>query len=87
MIAKNLDKFSDNNYVYLRDTVKLHTDFNMEIKNVWYQIALNTKHRDVIPNVIDFLGKIGRMKYVRPIYKAFALVDRNLAYETFTKFK
>lgn len=87
MISKNLGKFSDNNYVYLRDTVKLHTDFNMEVKNVWYQIALNTNHRDVIPSVVDFLGKIGRMKYVRPIYKAFAKVDRNLAYETFTKFK
>jgi leukotriene-A4 hydrolase len=87
MIAKNLDKFTDNNYVYLRDTLKLHTDFNMEIKNVWYQIALNSKHRDVIPYAVDFLGKIGRMKYVRPLYKSFALVDRALAYETFLKFK
>ena len=87
MIAKSLDKFTEDSYAYLRNSLKLHTDFNMEIRNVWYQISLNSKHSDAIPNVVDFLGRIGRMKYIRPIYKAFALVDKAQAYSVFTKLK
>ncbi len=87
MVAANLNKLSEENYVYFRDTLKLNTDFNMEIKNVWYQISLNSNHKDAIPFVIDFLGKIGRMKYIRPIYKAFAYVDRDQAYAVFSKLK
>ncbi len=87
LVATNLNKFSEENYVYFRDTLKLSTDYNMEIKNIWFQISLNTNHKDILPNIIDFLGKIGRMKYIRPIYKAFASVDKTQAYDVFLKLK
>lgn len=33
----------------------------------------------------DLLGTVGRMKFVRPLYRALMKVDRKLAEETFEK--
>lgn len=74
-------------YVFLRDNLNLHSGYNSEVKNLWYQLALNTKHNDVISYVEDFLGKIGRMKYIRPIYKAYGLLDKKAALACFEKNK
>ena len=35
----------------------------------------------------DFLGTVGRMKFVRPLYEKLADCDRKLAKETFEKYK
>lgn len=37
--------------------------------------------------VADFLSTIGRMKFVRPLYRRLNGVDRNLALATFKKNK
>lgn len=83
IIKQNLDKFTEENYQYMRDTLKLHKLYNLEIKNIWYQIALNTKHSDVVSDVKVLLANIGRMKYIRPIFSSFAKLDREDAYNTF----
>ena len=74
-------------YKFLRDTLKMHGNYNSEIKNLWYQLSLNLKQEDVIPFVEDFLSQIGRMKYIRPIYKAYGLLNKKLAYACFEKNK
>ena len=82
-----MDKFTEDNYNYMRDQLKLHDLYNSEIKNIWYQIAFNTKHSDVVPYAKTFLANIGRMKYIRPVYSSYARFDREDAYQTFQKNK
>jgi len=79
--------FNDSLYNFLKDNFGLHSGYNSEVKNLWYQLALNTKHSDVIPFVEEFLGQIGRMKYIRPIYKAYGLLDKKAAIACFEKNK
>ncbi len=38
-------------------------------------------------SAVDLLGRVGRMKYVRPGYRALNKVDRQLALDTFEKHK
>jgi leukotriene-A4 hydrolase len=86
-ILDKVESLTENQYTYLRDTLGLHKGYNMEVSNLWYQIALLSRHSDVFPYVIDFLGQIGRMKYIRPIYFAFAKLDKQKAYGVFTQNK
>ena len=83
LIKKNLENFTEENYSYMRDTLNLHILYNSEIKNIWFQIALNSNHSDVVPFVKEFLANIGRMKYIRPVYASFAKLNKDDAYETF----
>ncbi len=83
MIKGNSSKVTEEVYNYMKNTLKLDSGYNMEVLNIWYQIALATKHRDVIPFVTSFLGEIGRMKYIRPIYIKFAQLDKNEAVKVF----
>jgi leukotriene-A4 hydrolase len=87
MIKQNLNKLTEENYIFMRDTLNLHKLYNSEIKNIWYQIALNSKHSDVVPYVKAFLANIGRMKYIRPVYSSFAKLDKEDAYNTFQAYK
>lgn len=41
---------------------------NMEVSNLYCQVALKAGDRDIIDPVVDLVGKIGRMKLVRPLY-------------------
>ena len=55
-IMNNIKKVDDKVYKNLRDNLKLNQeDYNMEIKYLWYQIALKTKHDDVIPDLKKML--------------------------------
>ena len=42
---------------------------------------------DVKQALITFLGKFGRMKYLRPLYIAFYKIDKETARATFEKYK
>lgn len=83
LIKNNLEKFTEENYQYMRDNLISDKSFNSEIKNIWYQIALNSKHSDVVPDVKVFLANIGRMKYIRPVYSSFGRLNKDDAYKTF----
>lgn len=85
LIIDRINDLNDSLYKFLRDNLGLHSGYNSEVKNLWYQLALSTKHTDVIPFVEEFLGKIGRMKYIRPIYKAYALLNKKAAVACFEK--
>ena len=87
-LADSKDSLTNDIYNFLKEKLNLHEGYNAEVENLWYQLALNTGHDDVIdPYVINFLSKNGRMKYIRPIYKSFAKVNKDKAWETFQKYK
>eukprot|EP01017_Pseudomicrothorax_dubius_P003410 TRINITY_DN10482_c0_g1_i3.p1 TRINITY_DN10482_c0_g1~~TRINITY_DN10482_c0_g1_i3.p1 ORF type:complete len:102 (-),score=22.66 TRINITY_DN10482_c0_g1_i3:4-309(-) len=43
---------------------------NAEILAPWYRICISIDRQDVYPKIEVFLGKVGRMKFLKPIYAA-----------------
>lgn len=60
---------------------------NVELKSAYYLIALKAADASCYPGVAELLGQVGRMKYVRPLFRGLNKVDRKLALETFEKNK
>jgi aminopeptidase N len=43
---------------------------NAEILCGWLELALESGYTPALPRALDFLGEVGRMKYLKPLYKA-----------------
>ena len=71
----------------LRDNLELNNGYNMDVQSMWYQLGLIAKKSDIIPFVDEFVSKTGRIKYLRPIFKAYVLYDLKLAKDVFEKNK
>ncbi len=71
----------------LGKTYNLLATQNVELKTAYYLIALQAKDTGTYQGVADLLGSVGRMKFVRPLFRALNKVDRDLAVRTFEKNK
>ena len=60
---------------------------NVELLSAYYLIALKSENKASYEGTAELLGKVGRMKYVRPLFRALNKVDRQLALDTFAKHK
>jgi hypothetical protein len=64
---------------------------NAEIRVRWCSLCLISQTKWIVPNVLDFITTHGRMKYVRPLYRALneaTLLDgHSTAVNTFLKYK
>ncbi|KAL0467283.1 leukotriene A-4 hydrolase [Neurospora intermedia] len=58
---------------------------NAELKAAYYHIAMRSKDASAYQGVADLLGEVGRMKFVRPLFRGLNKVDRELALKTFEK--
>jgi len=86
-ISDNFDKFTDTIYKELQQSLNITSkDYNMEVECLWYQLGLDSKHTDILPLVDDFLGRIGRMKFIRPMYISYAKLDRDRAIKVFYQY-
>jgi leukotriene-A4 hydrolase len=56
---------------------------NAEILCAWLEIAAASAYAPAIPRLREFLGRVGRMKYLKPLYKALLAGDPALAREIF----
>lgn len=65
----------------------LNESRNTEIIFRWYKVKLLSGKTEYHQPLADWLGTVGRMKYVRPSYKLLNSVDHKLAIATFQKFK
>lgn len=73
-------------YIRHMDTVyQLSISRNAEIISRFYAIAMKGGWEQIYSAVAKFLGSVGRMKFVRPGYRALNEVDRELAVKTFRK--
>lgn len=59
---------------------------NSEIKFRWQMLSLSSNYEKVYPDVVNFISKVGRMKFVRPLYRSLFKVQPSLAKDTFTKY-
>ncbi len=48
-------------------------------------MPLRAEDKNTYAGVADLLGSVGRMKFVRPLYRELNKVDRDLAVQTFEK--
>jgi leukotriene-A4 hydrolase len=60
---------------------------NVELVSRFYVVALKAKADKFYKDAADLAGRVGRMKFVRPMYKELLKVDAPLARETFEKNK
>ncbi|KAL4962657.1 bifunctional aminopeptidase/epoxide hydrolase [Aspergillus stella-maris] len=67
------------------DVYGLAKSENIEVSNLYFQVGLKAGDKSVIEPTTKLLGRIGRMKFVRPLYRALQKVDRQLAVDTFEK--
>ena len=56
---------------------------NVEVSARYFQVALEAKDASAFEPTAKLLSEVGRMKFVRPLYKKLSLVNRALAIETF----
>jgi len=60
---------------------------NVELSSRFLVLGLKAKDTECCAPAAELLGKVGRMKFVRPLYRHLRLVDEKLARETFEKNK
>ncbi|KXX73682.1 Leukotriene A-4 hydrolase [Madurella mycetomatis] len=58
---------------------------NVELKAAYYQIAMKAEDTTSYPGVAELLAQVGRMKFVRPLFRSLNKVDRDLAVKTFER--
>ena len=59
----------------------------MEVKVAWLRLALASGYDAVLPEVVRVLSRVGRMKYLVPLYSALLARSetRALAHATFAR--
>jgi hypothetical protein len=60
---------------------------NSEIMTEWFTKALENNYSEINGEIESFLNKVGRRKYLLPIYGAMTKVDSKLAHQIFEKSK
>jgi leukotriene-A4 hydrolase len=55
---------------WLNDNFKLNKQGNSEILCNWLQIAINSSFEPAYDRAAGFLGEVGRMKYLKPLFSA-----------------
>ncbi|TGZ83910.1 leukotriene A-4 hydrol [Ascodesmis nigricans] len=56
---------------------------NTEILSRYLTVGLKAKDKDVYQSTVEFLGRVGRLKYVRSLYRLLNACDRELAIRTY----
>ena len=88
---KDTDKeLDDIQLSFLSNTLNLKEGYNVEVSCSYFLIVLlhgKTIENDVLNALTDFLGKHGRINYLRPIYTAFIKRDRQTAFNIFQKYR
>jgi hypothetical protein len=65
----------------------LNDSGNFEVLVAWLELALRSGYAPAVPRTAEVLGQVGRMKYLKPLYRALSASPetRTLARETFER--
>ncbi|KAF2019363.1 putative leukotriene A-4 hydrolase like protein [Aaosphaeria arxii CBS 175.79] len=81
------DKFSAADYHAMGSAYGYTTTQNIEVTSRYLSVGLLAKVEESYAPAADLLGRIGRMKFVRPLFRLLEKADRELALKTFEKNK
>ncbi len=72
----------------LEERFGLTASTNYEVLVAWLTLALSSGYHRAVPRAEEVLGAVGRMKFLRPLYKALAADERTrpIARRTFDRF-
>ena len=74
-IKKNLENFSEEIIMEIKNILNLVEEYNDDIKAIWYEITLEKGMKIEIENVKNFLKTHGRLKYLKPLYFSWIKLD------------
>ncbi|KAJ5503085.1 hypothetical protein N7463_005959 [Penicillium fimorum] len=60
---------------------------NIEVSNLYCQVGMKAGDDSIIEPTTELLGRIGRMKFVRPLFRNLQMINRPVALATFEKYK
>ncbi|KAJ5170669.1 Leukotriene A4 hydrolase [Penicillium coprophilum] len=60
---------------------------NVEVSNLYCQVGMKAGDGSIIEPTVDLLGRVGRMKFVRPLFRNLQKINRPVALATFEKNK
>ncbi|PWY63903.1 leukotriene A-4 hydrolase [Aspergillus heteromorphus CBS 117.55] len=69
------------------DVYGLAKSENIEVANLYFQVCLKAGDDSIVDSTAELLGRIGRMKFVRPLYRSLQKVNRPVAISTFEKYQ
>lgn len=78
---------TDKQYELLVKTLDLKQGYNSEVTFSFLMLALANKKMDIKEQLHSFLGTYGRMKFIRPLYQAYARINKAEAVDLFEKLK
>lgn len=81
------EKFSADQIHLLGSTYGYTKTQNIEVLSRFLNAGMMAKASETYEPAAELLGRIGRMKFVRPMYRLLAAADRDLAVKTFEKNK
>lgn len=81
------ESISSEDVSLLGSTYGFTTTQNVEVTSRFLCIGLEAKCEECYEPAAELLGKIGRMKFVRPLFRLLEKADRKLAVQTFEKNK
>ena len=83
-------ELEDEQLNFLSNKLNLKEGYNAEVNFGYFMVVLlhgKVIEEDVKNALITFLGKFGRLKYLRPLYRALYTRDKETALSTFEKWK
>ncbi len=61
---------------------------NSEIADQWYVMAIAANYEKAYPAIDDFLGRVGRRKFLEPLYEEMMATGKEaMAREIYTKYR
>lgn len=88
LVLNNVDKLSQETYNLISQATDLNNVINHpEVSYTWFQISLEMKDSTSVESCKKFLLKQGRMKYVRPLLRAFYKYNKNECLDFFNSNK
>lgn len=63
------------------------TTKNVELSSHFFVLGMQARAKEVYQPAADLLGKVGRMKFVRPLFRHLKECDEELAMRTYEKNK
>ncbi len=64
------EKLTTEQILKLENSMKLKGSKNAEVSFEWYLLCIRNNHKAIQPEVQEFLSKVGRRKFVLPLYRA-----------------
>ena len=89
-LIRETEKDLDNTQLdVLSNKLKLYDGYNAEVNFGYYMSVLlhGTLDNNFKNNLVAFLGKFGRLKYLRPLYRSFYVRDKESTLKAFDKWK